>query len=1043
MTRILSLFVVFMLSGALAFSQSRVVTGKVTTENGAAVPFASISIKGAKNAGTVADDNGAFSLKAKTGDVLLISGNGVKTDQVTVGASSVVNASLTRSSAELTSVVVTALGQKQKSNAIGYSVSTVRTAELNQAKVVNLQNGLTGKVAGLSIQSANSSVFGDTRITLRGIRSLTGNNQALLVVDGIPVSLNFISTINPNDVADVSVLKSNAAAILYGQDGANGAIVVTTKRGSRSKPTITIGSTVQFETINALPDLQHEFGLGETEDANGLPIYDYFTNNSFGPRFDGSLVNLGSALQNGARQKVVYSDRGNERFTFFDKGVTLQNDLSLSGGDEKSRYYLSLQDANIKGTMPKDKNRRTTFRVNASREFSRLTTSVNLNYSLSNYDVVSQNRGGFDDIYTSVIKTGGHVPLTSYKDWKNNPYATPDGYYNYFGYNPYMLIDIDRRKGRIDNILASTDLSYKLSSAFTLNYRLGTTVRTVAQKTQQGAINFSAFKTAQSGQQSTTASVTDFSNTSNRINSDLFLTFKKQVGKISIDGLIGNSVIQRSHKELTITGNNLVIPTLFNVNNRTGEAIVNEFIYKVRTVGNYGKLGFGYDNKIFVEFAGRNDKDSRLPQAKNSFFYPSVNGSLVINEMIPALKDSRFISLLKLRANYAKSGNVNLGSTDAEFQGAYQLSPTFLLSGSAPYGSGSTFSAADGLRDPNIRPEFITTKEIGLEVRLNKNRISFEAAYYTQNNTDQILDVSLAPATGYSASRVNAASFVNKGYEFDLNLTPLISLGKWNFNIKANYSFNDNKVNSVYQDLQEILLAGTGNRVAVALNKPAYVLKLTDFKRDDLGRVIVGADGSPSAASAPKQFGNTLPKHTLAISPTISVGNLSLTVLMEYRGGNYIYADQGGDLVFNGIGSQTTTFGRQPFIWPNSVYDDGTGKFVPNTSRTTTSGNANFWATSLFANNIESLYYSKADFWKMREVSLSYSFPETVLSGQNTFKAASITFSGRNLFIWKPKSNQWGDPEQSQTTGNGIGIQNTTANAPSTRTMGVTVSLTF
>jgi TonB-linked SusC/RagA family outer membrane protein len=1030
-----------MLVGVLAFSQSRVVTGKVTTADGAVVPFASISINGLKNAGTVADENGAFSLRAKTGDVFTISGAGVKSENVTVGVSNVVNLALARSNAELSTVVVTALGQRTKANAIGYSVSTVRTGELNQAKVVNLQNGLTGKVAGLNVQSINSSVLGETRITIRGIRSLTGNNQALLVVDGVPVGLNFLNTINPLDVADVTVLKSNAAAILYGQDGANGAIVVTTKRGSRTKPTVNFGSTVQFENISTLPDLQHEYGPGETEDAaTGLPIYDYFTNNSFGPRYDGSLVNLGSPLQNGSQQKVIYSDLGNERFKFFNTGVTLQNDLSISGGDAASRYYLSFQDANVKGTMPKDVNRRTTFRINAGRDFGRLTTSVNLNYSLSNYDVVLQERSQFDDIYTSVIKTGGHVPLTSYKDWKNNPYATPDGYYNWYGYNPYMLIDIDRRKGRFDNVLASTDLSYKLSSMFTLNYRLGTTVRTNTEKKSQGAIDFSSYKTGISGQQSSKASVTDFTFSENRLNSDLFLTFKKQLGKFSIDGLLGNSVIQRSYKQLQIKGDNLIIPTLFNVANRSGDPIISEFNFKIRSVGNYGRINFGYDNKIYIEFAGRNDIDSRLPLAKNSFFYPSANVALIVTELIPALKNSNAISLIKLRANYAKSGNVNLGNLNTDFQGAYQLSPTFSLSGTAPYGSSSTFTTGDGLRDPNIRPEFITTKEVGIEVRLNKNKITFEGAVYSQDNQDQILDVSLPTSTGYASSRVNAAAFKNYGYEAEIKLTPFLKLGKFNIELKANYSYNNNKVSKVYQDLPEISI---GNLNVVAIDKPAYLLKLTDFKRDPQGRVIVDANGSPSQDPVRKQFGNVLPKHTFGISPTISIGNIALTVLMEYRGGNYIYSDIGGDLVFNGIGAQTTNFGRQPFVWPNSVYDDGTGKFVENTTRTTTSGNANFWATSLFASNVESMYYSKADFWKMRELSLSYTFPEKLLATQNVFKAASVTFSGRNLFLWKSSSNKWTDPEQSNTTGNAQGVTTTTGNPPSTRIMGITLNLTF
>jgi TonB-linked SusC/RagA family outer membrane protein len=1054
MTRILSLFVVFMLTGALAFSQSRVVTGRVTTADGVAVPFASISINGLKNAGTVSDDNGAFSLKVKTGDILNISGNGVQSSKITVGEGNTANISLKRSNAELSTVVVTSLGQRTKAASIGYSVASIKTGELNQAKVVNLQNGLTGKVSGLNVQSVNSGVFGDTRITLRAIRSLTGNNQPLLVLDGIPVSLSQINNISPNDIADVSILKSNSAAALYGQDGSNGAIIVTTKKGSRSKPTINIGTTVQFEKLSFLPSLQHEYGPGETEGDGvtayngvivplGFPVYDAFTNNSFGPRYDGSRVKLVDVLEDGSQQYVDYKDLGNEKFNFFNTGVTVQNDISISGGDDKSRYYLSAQDANIKGTIPKDVNRRTSFRFNAGRDFGKLTTSFNTNYTLQNYSIVDQSRSQFDDIYTSVIKTAGHVPLTSYKDWKNNPFATVDGYYNAFGFNPYMLIDIDRQVGKRTNLIASTDLAYKFNSNFTFNYRLGTTVANTITKTNKGAITFSPYIKANGnkhgGASDNNGSVTDFSSNSTRISSDAFLTYTKTVGKLSIDALLGNSIIQREYKSINIFGDNLIVPGLNNVSNSTGKPELTELNYKIRTVGNYAKLDFGFDKKFYVGFTGRRDQDSRLPLNNNSFFYPSVNGAIIINELIPALKNSTKISLIKVRGTWAKSGNVNLGTSAADFEGAYQLTAGLNLTGQFPLTS-TSYSVGDALKDPNIRPEFVVTKEVGLELGFLKNRISFEVTAFTQNNTDQVIDISLPTSTGFGTSKLNAASFVNRGIEFDLKLAPLVNLGKFRLDFKTNLTLSDSKVNSIYQDLKEVTI---GNLNTVALGKPAYVLKLTDFKRAPDGRVIVDAvTGTPSADPSPKQFGNTLPKYILGVSPTLSYGGLSITAVIEARGGNFIYNDIGGDLVFNGIGKQTTNFNRQPFVWPNSVIDIGGGKYQDNTNITTKSGNASFWATSLFANNIQSLYYTSANFIKLREVSLSYNFPIELLGQQKTFKAASITFSGRNLLLFVPKSNQYTDPEFGNTTGNATGV-NTTGQTPPTRVMGVTVNLTF
>jgi TonB-linked SusC/RagA family outer membrane protein len=998
MRRFLALFTMLMLCGVLAFGQSRVVSGKVTDTDGSPVAFASILNK-ATNTGISADGNGNYSIKVKAGDILLISGAGIKTTEVVIGNQVTISTIVEKGTGQLETVIITALGVRSKSAAIGYSTASIKTGELNQAKVVNIQNGLTGKVSGLNIQSVNSGVFGDTRITLRGIRSLTGNNQPLLVVDGVPVSLNLLNTLSPNDVADITVLKSNSAAALYGQDGSNGAIIVTTKKGTRNKPTISIGSTVQIETLSFLPKLQHEYGTGETEDANGLPVYDYFTNNSFGPKYDGSMVKLGAPLENGAQQMVKYSDLGNDKYKFFDKGVTIQTDFSISGGDERSRYYFSAQDADIKGIIPKDVNRRTSFRLNAGRDFNRLSTSFNVNYSLQNYNVVFQDRGAFSDIYTSVIKTGGFIPLTSYKDWRNNPFATADGYFNFFGENPYMLIDLDRNIGKTTNLIASTDLVYKFNNDLSFTYRLGTTVGTTGSKAHTGAITYSAYAIATKGVASNNASA-------------------------------GNSVVQRDYKQTQIKASNLVIPTVYNVSNGTGIPEVSEFNYKIRTAAFFGKIGIGFDNKVFVEFTGRNDKDSRLPIKANSFFYPGASLSLAVDQMIPGL-NNRFISKLKLRGAWTKSGNVNLGTSNADFGGAYQLSSGFNVSGGFPYGSLPSYTVGDALRDPNIKPEFIVNKEVGMELGLFKNRVAFEVTAYQQENTDQVIDISLPTSTGYSASKVNAASFTNKGIEFDLNLTPLVSLGKWRIDLKSIYTYNTNEVTSVYQDLTEVTI---GSLNTVVLGRQAYVPQ---------GRVIVDRiTGAPSADAAPKLFGNTLPKNTFSVSPTVSYGGFSLTALLEHRGGNFMYSDIGGDLVFNGAAKQTTNFNRQPFVWPNSVVDDGTGKFVPNTNTTTLSGNANFWATSLFANNVQSLYYSSANFWKLREVSLSYSIPASVLAGQQIFKAATVTFSGRNLFLWTPKSNEYTDPEFGQSTGNGQGV-NDTKNAPPSRIMGVTVNFTF
>ncbi|HEV7782198.1 MAG TPA: TonB-dependent receptor plug domain-containing protein, partial [Chitinophagaceae bacterium] len=288
MRKIASLFTMLMLFGALAFGQNRTISGTVTDEKGDALPGASVTIKGSRT-GVSADNTGQFRILAKTGDVLIVTGASLETTEATVGAGSTITISVKRLVIAGTEVVVTALGVTRQPKELGYSVSKIKAAELTQGKSVNLQNGLTGKVSGLNVSTTNSSVFGDTRITLRGIRSLTGNNQPMLILDGVPIAMTYINSINPNDITDVTILKSASATAIYGPDGANGALVITTKKGSRTKPSVSIGHTVQIDRVSYMPEFQQQFGSGSSIDAFGYGVYDPIENQCYGDEFDGSI----------------------------------------------------------------------------------------------------------------------------------------------------------------------------------------------------------------------------------------------------------------------------------------------------------------------------------------------------------------------------------------------------------------------------------------------------------------------------------------------------------------------------------------------------------------------------------------------------------------------------------------------------------------------------------------------------------------------------------------------------------------------------------
>ncbi len=1038
MRRILTLFAVLMLSGMLASAQSRVLSGQVRDIPGDAVKFATVTEKGTKNA-VQTDVNGNFSIRVSgPSSKLVVSAVGYDDQEITPSGNIVI-ANLVRNTQELTAVVVTSMGQQRQAKELGYSTAKVKAAELTQAKVINLQNGLTGKVSGLNIQTVNNGVFADTRITLRGIRSLTGNNQPMLVLDGVPISLGYISSINPNDIADVTILKSSSSTAIYGPDGVNGAIIITTKRGSKAKPMVTLSHTVQLEKVAFMPLFQSQFGSGSSEDDNHNGVYDPIENQGYGDAFDGSIRQIGRTGPNGEKNLLSYEARPDEKRKFWNTGVTNQTDFSIATGD----FYLSFQNVDIKGIMPKDVNKRISANMSANKDFgSKFKASYSMRYTQGNYDVnagSSFGNGRDYNPYWNLINTPMQIDVTRYKNWKTDYFSSPDGYYNDYYYNPYWCVDNFRDKGRSDDVLGNLEFNYKITPLINLTYRLGVTYSNSTYKQTQGAYNYSGFAQASgkaTAQSNITAALSDGSSYSSRLNSEIFATFRKQVGKFKIDGLIGQSFRESNAKFISMGTDNLGVPEVFNISVRKGEPSVGETNSRTRLERFFGKVFVGYQNWAFAEITGSNDIDSRLANpynydySKASFFYPGVSASLVLSEAIKTIKDSKVISYLKVRGAISKTGNVNVG--------AYSLENTYSQNNGFPYGTLLGFSANNTLKKANYEPEFVKNKEVGLEIAFLKNRINFEATAYSQQNSNQIITVQYSAASGYTSALLNAANFTNKGLELDLKLTPLVKIGKLNADLKMNYTHQANKVDGLVDGVSEL---GIGNGNYIIVGESAYTFKLTDYLRDAQGRVIVDAStGYPTVDPAVKKFGQTLPSDIFGATLTVNYKALSLSVVADYRTGNQIYNGLGSNMDFSGISYRSGQNGRQPFIFPNSVIQTSPGVYSPNTNVYTLSGGYNFWSQSRNT-SANSNYLCSGAFAKLRELSLTYTMPSELFTNKG-IKGMTFSISGRNLLTWLPKTNQWTDPEFSNTTGNAQGV-NDLNNTPPTRIFGANITLQF
>ena len=1029
-----------LLCSVMAFAQTRTVTGKVVDPAGEPLSGASVTIKGTSS-GVSADATGTFSISAKTGDILVISSTNYREIEQKVGSASNYRLVMTRSTALIDEVIVTtALGIRRQPKDLGYATARLSNKELTQATPVNIQNGLTGKVSGLNIATTNNSVFGDTRITLRGIRSLTGNNQPLLVIDGAPVPLNQLNRLNPNDVEDITILKGASAAALYGPDGVNGVIFVKTLRGSKSgAPQIKVSNATQFERVSFLPKFQSQFGSGSSVDANGDGVYDGLENQQYGDAFDGSDREVGHPLPNangalGEKQMIKYAYNKRGRLDFFETGSTIQNDISYSA----KNFLFSAQDANIKGTLNGDKNRRTTLRFNSTNEYGRFSTNFNVSYTRQQFEVAAESP------YWQVFNTAGQVDLTKYKDWRNDPASSPNHFYNEYYENPYFIKDRSRRSGLNDDLFAQIQLGLKITNWLNLTYRASTNMRGNDEITKNEAFTFSDYAHNVTHKYNASndikASVSQGESKFNRINSEVFLTAQKEFGDFSLDGLVGHSFREDRFTNVGISGSNLIIPTLFNVSNRTGEPGASGSSFKSRLIGAFGQVTFGFKKWAFLEVTGRNNWDSRLPTDNRSFFFPGANASIVLSEAIPAIASSPVISYFKIRGSVVKSGNVNLSGNGEPVFGAYQLGNVYGVAAGFPYGNLPGFQSSTAVNNPNIKPEFVVSKEVGVELSFFRNRVNIEASAYLQNNTNQILNVEVSRATGVSQATVNAADFDNKGLEFDLRLTPLVNLGEVRFDFRGNLSLMNSRINSVYQGLDEI---GIGNSNFAIVGYPAFMFKLTDYKRDPAGRIIVDRNtGYPSLDPIVKMFGNTMPKVILGLNPSIIWKGLTLNATADYRGGHQVYHGIGPDMDFTGSSARSGTNGRKRFIVPNSVYEETPGKFVENTSILTANGGYGFYEGSNTNRGVQSNYLTSAAAWKVREIALIYNVPNSLMGRTKYIKSATVGVTARNIFTFLPESNQWTDPEFNTGTGNALGVNNTNQ-LPPNRLYGFNVVLVF
>jgi len=1048
---------------AVANAQVRPVTGTVKDDKGAAVAYASVKVKGQASA-VVADEKGNFKISAAPNASLVVSATGFASTEVKATATSI-DVVLTRQVEDLENVVVTAQGIRKKSKEIGYAYSKVSNDEINVGRSPQLTQALAGKVSGLAVYTVNNSVDPAVKVVLRGYRSLTGNNEALVVIDGMQTTATALATINPNDVDNVSILKGGQAATLYGSAGVNGALVITTKQGSKGKLKVQYSNSTNFEEVSFLPDFQNQYGSGsqyypinfggagyDPSAANRAKLnWRPYENQQYGDKYDGSKRIAGRVLEDGSSLVVPYSDVENVRRRSFDVGVSTNNQASFQGGDETGSYYLSVENQKINGIVPGDISDRTGVRVKSTKEYGNLSTTFNAAYTQIAYD-----RTG-SDFQNDIINTASWVDLTTMRDWRTNKFANPNGYYNDYYNNPYFNKDINRLRYKDANFSGSFDVTYKVRPWMQLYNRLGimnnsrTGKNTVEKFTYSDWARDEAYIPAEWGHDddypgiyraisNVLGSVSDYSSTENVVNNEFQVRIQKDIANVENKLTLGYSIYQRYTKSINVSSSSIVVDNVYNVSNRQGNLGGGESNTTERKFGYYADLNTNLKNMDYLNLnlTARYDATSRFfkqTRAANqySYLYYGAALSFIVTDAFPSLK-SNVLNYAKLRTSYNKNGNDNIP--------LYGLDLAYNNGANFPYGNNVGLSVGNTLPDADLKPEFVTALEFGAELSMFKNRVNLDVSWYDQSSVGQVLTVKVPNSTGFSNLLINVGEVKNFGYEADLKVQLLRDTKiKWDVNIK--YSYNDNKVESLYPGITQFAYGGYSYATTnVILGQRFPVLKTTGYyyANDGSGaRRVSPTTGYPIQNTALTERGSTLPRHMVGLGSSFTYSDFRLSFNFEYRGGNVMYSDLGRQMTFTGSGAWTSN--RTEQIYPNSYYIDPTsGADVKNNSVYVREPEYALWVNNyrLIAEN----FVTPGWFIKLRDLNLSYNIPASLVKKSKIFSGANVALYGRNLFTIVDNKNQFTDPEFSYTSGNGLGISNT-AQTPPVRQYGFNVNFVF
>ena len=1024
--------------GWLLAQNGLTITGQVRTSTGGPLANANVFLQGL-NLGAATREDGRYTLIVPAAQAngqaatLAVRRLGYQTDSVRITLTPGTlthDFSLTTAATQLEGVVVTALGIERDKRSLGVAQQTIEPDELTSARETNIVNALEGKVSGVEITN-DGPPGGSARIVIRGDKSITGNNQPLFIVDGIPIDNsaprntgfggidygNAASDIDPNDIESISVLKGANAAALYGSRAANGAVVITTKSGRHSQGLgVTASQNLTFETPLKLPEFQNVYGQGSGgqfayKDGKGGGINDN-VNRSWGPKMDGRpIVQWWS---NG--QPAPWVPAPNNVRDFFDLGHTSTSNVAVTGSSDKANVRLSVTNLDQKSMFPTNTIRRLNTSLNGGAQITpKLSATANVGYIQDKgHDRPGSGYDANSALFNIEIWGGRQRDLPHLLDYMN-PDGTQKGPNSTTTNNPYWDVYADPNDDQRDRFMGTGTLTYKATDWLTAMVRTGTDwYRDMHEQDYANgniAVNYSGGAFFQQN------------NNIRETNTDFLLTAERRsASRLAMTGSIGGNLRDNSSYSYNQGTPHLVIPGTFNISNSAVTPQVSSSKSLRRSNSLYGQAQFSWENYAFLDLTGRNDWSSTLPQGNNSYFYPSASGSFVFTDAFPSLHLGNLISYGKLRASWAQVG------ADAS---PYQLDVTY--SPGTPFGSVPRFSVPNGVPAENLKPERTNSWEGGTELRFFDDRVSLDATYYNTLTENQIIPAQITPTIGYTSATVNAGSIKNTGEEVMMNVTPIRG-NKFQWDITANYGRNRSEVTSLYPGLQTVVL-GTywGLSVEARLDQPYGTLFGNPYLRNKDGQLVL-LNGLPQTDPTQVVLGHYTPDWIGGLQNKFHYGNFDFSFLFDTKQGGQIF-------------STTKMFGEESGVLKSSLRGrengetlaEGGGLIVDGVnadgSKNTTKVTAQAYFNALFQNHEANIV--SASFIKLREAKINYIVPQRLTRRFNV-SAMNVALIGRNLWLHANAPDI--DPESAFDNGNVQGIE--FVDFPTARSIGFMFNIT-